>query len=118
MRIQIPKPLHESFNDGVLIFGYDRTIREQGKKVDMEFQVEGKLAFKLMNARDQDYEFAGMMNASLDLKVKTLFPPSFREVRKSNLKVVIEDIKYDVIKVNWDSDKRYLYFYLQEVGAK
>jgi hypothetical protein len=114
---QIAKPLHEVFNDGFLFYGYDTTQRVNGKKVGEEFTQEGKLAFQLMSARDQDLQLAGSMNAKLDLKVKTLFPPSFRKVTKSNLKCVIDSVKYDVIHVDWDTDKRYLFFYLQEVGV-
>ncbi|WP_346207617.1 phage head closure protein [Caldifermentibacillus hisashii] len=110
------KPLHETFNDGFLLYGYDTTKRENGKRVGEEFTQEGKLAFKLMSARDQDYQLVGALNATLDLKVKTLFPPRFRSIKKTKMKCVIDDVKYDVINVDWDSDKRYLYFYLQEVG--
>jgi len=57
------------------------------------------------------------MGASLDLKVKTRLPPSFKNVKKTSLKAKIENLVYDVITVDWDNDKRYLYFYLQEVGV-
>ncbi len=117
MQRQIQKPLHDTFNDGFLQYGH-RTINRntKGKRVGESFNSEGKLAFQLMNARDEDYEFAGLMDSRLDIKVKALFPPTFRKVRKSNLKCVIDLIEYDVLKVDWDRSRRYLYFYLQEVG--
>jgi SPP1 family predicted phage head-tail adaptor len=110
------KPYRETFNDGYLIYGHKQTQRTAtGKRVGEVFVEEGKLAFKEMSLRDQDYQMAGIMGASLDRKVKTLYPPSFRTINKNKLKVVINNIEYDVITV--DSDGMYLYFYLQEVGA-
>lgn len=110
--------INETFNDGYLYFGYDTILRNDNKKrIGETFEEKGKLAFTELSARDQDYNFAYMNNASLDLKVKTLYPPFFREVKKSKLKCLIDGIKYDVLKVDADKDKRYLYFYLQNVGA-
>ncbi|WP_337970141.1 head-tail adaptor protein [Virgibacillus salexigens] len=118
MRRRRQKPVHEVFNDGFMKYGRKKTKRNEARKrIGEEFSEEGKLAFHLLTAREEDYRFAGLMSASLDLKVKTRFPPSFKNVRKTNLKVVIEEIEYDVIDVDRDNDKRYLYFYLQEVGV-
>jgi SPP1 family predicted phage head-tail adaptor len=108
------KLYRETFNDGYLIYGHKQTQRTAtGKRIGEVFTEEGKLAFKEMSCRDQDYQMANIMGASLDRKVKTLYPPSFRSINKNKLKVVISNIEYDVITV--DSDGRYLYFYLQEV---
>ncbi|MGQ4666525.1 head-tail adaptor protein [Metabacillus halosaccharovorans] len=114
---QQQKPVHETFNDGFLIYGRETTQRsETGKRTGKTFSAEGKLAYKEMSCRDSDYQMAGYMDASLDIKVKTLYPPSFQNISKSKLKVRIGNIEFDVIKVDPDG-KRYLYFYLQEVGA-
>ena len=108
------KPYRETFNDGFLSYGHKQTQRSTtGKRIGEAFTEEGKLAFKEMSCRDQDYHMAGIMGASLDRKVKTRYPPSFRAINKNKLKVVINNIEYDVITV--DSDGMYLYFYLQEV---
>lgn len=116
MKRRIQKPVHEVFNDGYLQYGHDAIQRNsRGKRIGEQFTSEGKLAFKELSARDEDYVFAGAMGASLDIKVKTYLPPSFKNVSKSDLKCVIESNKYDVIKA--DSDQRYLYFYLQKVGV-
>lgn len=117
MRLQrrIQKPVHEVFNDGFLEYGHDVTERVDGKRVGGNFTPKGKLAYQELSARDQDYEMAGFSNSTLDLKVKTYLPPSFRNITKTNLKCVIDNVKYDVIKS--DSDKKYLFFYLQKVGV-
>ncbi|MED1620075.1 head-tail adaptor protein [Bacillus pseudomycoides] len=110
------KPYNETFNDGFLKYGHTGTKRsENAKRIKGVFLKEGKLAFRELSARDSDYQSCGLLNAKLEKKVKTLFPPSFRSVNKNQLKAVIDALQYDVIKV--DSDKRYLYFYLQEVGG-
>jgi SPP1 family predicted phage head-tail adaptor len=113
------KPYRETFNDGFLQYGHKETQRsETGKRIGESFTAEGKLAFKEMSCRDSDYQMAGLMGASLDLKVKTLYPPSFRGINKSKLKVIVSSVEYDVIKVDSDSGKNYLFFYLQEVGGR
>jgi SPP1 family predicted phage head-tail adaptor len=113
------KNYRETFNDGFLQYGHKLTQRsENRKRIGESFTAEGKLAFKEMSCRDSDYQMAGLMGASLDLKVKTLYPPSFRSIKKSKLKVIVSGAEYDVIKVDSDSAKNYLFFYLQEVGGR
>lgn len=108
----------ETFNDGYLRYGRKKTQRsEAGKRVGEQFQEEGRLAFKEISMRESDYQMAGIMGAKLDLKVKCPYPPSFRSINKSKLKVIINQVEYDVIKVDPDNANRFLYFYLQEVGG-
>ncbi|WP_088036850.1 phage head-tail adapter protein [Evansella clarkii] len=118
MKRRIQKPIHEVFNDGFLEYGLNEVQRnERGKRIGEKFSYIGTLAFKLMDAREEDYQLAHAMGATLDLKLKTHFPPSFRTKAKSRLACKIEGSNFDVIKVDWDSGRRYLYFYLQEVRA-
>lgn len=110
------KAYRETFNDGFLSYGRKQTIRSNGKRAGETFKEEGKLAFKVMSCRDSDYQLIGIMGSSLDYKVKTLFPPSFKTINKNKLKVKISNTEFDVIKVDSEGNK-YLYFYLQEVGS-
>jgi hypothetical protein len=113
------KPLRETFNDGIMQYGYTKTTRSaSGKDIGKIFSPLGKLAFKELSCRDRDYELAGSLNSKLDRKIKTQFPPPFRNQSKSNLKVAIESTEYDVIEVDSDPSRRYLFFYLQRVGVK
>lgn len=108
----------EVFNDGFLFYGRKVTTRSSNKKrIGEEFTEEGHLAFKQMSARETDYALAETFSSKLDLKVKTPYPPSFRNIDKDKLKVVIQDIEYDVIRVDSDNVTRFLYFYLQKVGG-
>lgn len=112
------KRIRETLNDGYLLYGRRITKRSNtGKKIGIKFNEEGKLAFKEVSCREQDYQMAAISSNSLDLKVKTLYPPFFRSINKNKLKVVIENIEYDVILVDPDYSKNFLYFYLQEVGV-
>jgi SPP1 family predicted phage head-tail adaptor len=112
------KAYRETFNDGFLEYGHKQTQRtEKGKRIGESFHAEGKLAYKELSCRESDFQMAGIMGASLDLKVKTLYPPSFRTINKSKLKVSVSGSEYDVIKVDTDSHKFYLFFYLQKVGG-
>ena len=113
------KPYRETFNDGYIQFGYSKTERSNtGKKIGETFVPSGKLAFKELSCRDRDYELAGALNSRLDRKIKTLCPPSFRKQSKANMKVILEEQEYDVIEVDSDPSRRYLFFYLQRVGVK
>ncbi|MFC0525779.1 phage head-tail adapter protein [Pontibacillus salicampi] len=118
MRRNIQRPIHQVFNDGFLYYGHDETQRNStGKRIGDKFIQNGMLAYQLMDGREEDYEMANTQGNSLDLKVKTPFPPSFYNVPKTNLKVYIEDIEYHVITVDFDRGRRFLFFYLQEVGV-
>ncbi|MBC6973049.1 phage head closure protein [Bacillus sp. Xin] len=110
------KDYRETFNDGFFQYGYKKTERsENGKRIGEVFQPEGRLAYKEMSIRDSDYQIVGVLTTGLDYKVKTLYPPSFKKINKNKLKVLIDGIEYDVIKADSDSNKRYLFFYLQQV---
>lgn len=118
MRSRIKKLNHDPLNDGYLEYGHKAVKRnEHRKKIGTEFKPVGELAFSLVTARDKDYSMAHATESSLDLKVKTRFPPEFNKVKKSSLSCRLEDVEYDVIKCDWDKEKRYLYWYLQEVSS-
>lgn len=113
------KKIRDTHNDGFLQYGTKETARSaKGKRIGGDKFVQiGRLAFKELSCRDSDYELAKALTATLNLKVRTLCPPTFKRQDMSKLKVLLNNIEYDVIKADSDYEKRYLYFYLQEVGA-
>lgn len=111
------RQIRKTFNDGFLEYGNRKTIRTNGKKTGSEFIPQGRLAFNELSIREQDYQAADISTSRIDLKVETLYPPFFKKTRKSKMKVLIDDVEFDVIKVDSDYSKNFLYFYLQEVGG-
>lgn len=117
MRNRIKRLNHDPLNDGFLEYGKQEVVRNQQRKREGTiFNPTGHLAFSLVSARDKDYSMAYATESTLDLKVKTRYPPDFK-AKKSNLSCRIDSVVYDVIKCDWDKEKRYLYWYLQEVSS-
>ncbi|WP_431030051.1 head-tail adaptor protein [Lysinibacillus sp. LZ02] len=85
------------------------------KAIGKEFVPEGRLFYKQLSMRESDYNKFGTNSTSIDLKVRTLAPPSFN-VSKDDLTVKIGDVFYTVEKV--DSDGRYLFFYLHAIEGE
>jgi len=83
-----------------------------GRKFEDAFEIEKKLFYNLMSAREQDFTLiTNVFDRKLDLKVKTYF------VRfDADLQAQIDSEIYDVIKVDRDKKKQYMYLYLQKVG--
>lgn len=110
--------LCETFNDGVLSFGRRVTQRSAtGKKIGEAFVEEGRLFYREMSHREADYRLVDALDSSLDIKVKTLYPPTFRKIDRSKLVIRIGNDEYETIQVDSDATKSYLYFYLQRVGG-
>lgn len=108
---------NDALNDGYVQYGIKETRRSgKGKRIGGQFVSQGRLAYQEMSARDEDYQLAQIMSKSLDLKIKTLYPPSLRDAKKSKLTIVIGATEYEVLKCDPDRNRNYLYFYLQEVG--
>lgn len=111
------KQIREVLNDGFANYGVQKTERSANRvRVNGKFENMGRLAFKTLSCREQDYQIAQTLSAVLDMKIKTFYPPDLKDFPKNKLKIRINNIEYDVIKVDHDTEKRYLFFYLQEVG--
>ena len=114
-----PQTHRETFNDGFLYYGHRVTNRSASKKkIGDTFTEEGKLAFRELSSRESDYQMAELNGAKLDIKLKTPYPPSFRNINKNKLVVIIKNEEFDVIKTDIDKSKLYLFFYLQRVGVR
>ncbi|MDZ5712242.1 phage head closure protein [Jeotgalibacillus haloalkalitolerans] len=112
------KPTHrETFNDGLIQYGHKESIRSSTKKtIGDAFVPRGTLYYRELMKREADYQIVSAGTASLDLKIKTPFPPDLRGKMLSNLTIVIRGVEYEVIKADYDQERIYLYFYLQRVG--
>ncbi|KYG90014.1 phage head-tail adapter protein [[Bacillus] sp. KCTC 13219] len=112
------KKIRDVLNDGFIEYGTKETERSsRGKRIGEKFVPIGKLAYEEMSCREEDYHFAQSMSTILALKIRTLYPPKLRGKSKNKLKIILDGTEYDVIKVDSDKAKSYLYFLLQEVGS-
>ena len=68
-----------------------------------------KLMFKEMSKREQDITFAESKDKELSLKIKCRYYPV-----QSNQKAVIEDVLYSIFKIDYDSEKKFVYLYLEK----
>lgn len=105
-----------NFNDGFLKCYKDKNQQsdfnapKNPKKFDdMTFVVE--LAFEEMSKREKDLTFAETLGRTLSMKVKTRL---MEDVTKK-CKVVINDMLYDVIYLDFNRKESLMYFYLEEV---
>jgi len=98
------------------MYGNMQTKRSDiGVEIGQTFVSEGTLPFRIMNARDSDYLTFQGMGSELNLKVKTPAPPSLRLQVLNQYNVVIDNVRYKVVR--GDRDQHYLYFYLDKIGG-
>ena len=104
----------EPLNDGVAEYGSINTVRDNnGKKKGEEFTSLGFLFFNYASIRQGDIEFYGAKDITVDLKIKTYFA---NDVQKSH-KVKFDNEVYEVISLDPDIKRTYMYWYLTKVGV-
>lgn len=108
----------ETFNDGLMAFGSQKTILGKANKViGKQFEKDGELFYKEMSAREEDLVLVKSTGKELNLKIKTYFPPEFikKKQKLSDLTVVIDDETFEVFKADYDASKTFLFWYLCRV---
>lgn len=108
------KPKYDVFNDGVVYIcnsvnkqsSFKAPINDTSKSDLISID---KLMFKEMSKREQDIVFAESKDKELSLKIKCRYYPV-----KSNQKAVIEDVLYSIFKIDYDSEKKFIYLYLEK----
>lgn len=108
--------IREVFNDGVLQFGHNETVRsENRKRIGEKFVPEGNLFYRRLSVRTDDYLKFGALGKTLDLKVKAPLPPSLKLLDADTTIARIDQVDYQVI--TYDRDSYYLYLYLHKVNG-
>lgn len=104
-----------TYNDGVLLVCFAEAkktnfnaIENNKKKSDFKKMV--KLNYSEVSKREQDVEFAESKGCALSLKVKTVL---YDKVSKMN-QVIIGELLYSIIHLDYDRAKSEMYFYLEE----
>jgi hypothetical protein len=106
--------IRETFNDGMLQYGENKTIRSETRKnLGRKFVPSGSLFYRIMTIRESDYLQNDAMGERIDLKLKAQLPPSLRKIDKDKVKIKVDSDLYDVITT--DRDNNYLYFYLHRI---
>ena len=75
---------------------------------DLEYVMD--MAYEEQFKREQDYEFAESSGHSLNLKVKMRL---YEKISKKN-KIVIEDVLYNILKIDYSKSEKCMYLYLEE----
>lgn len=68
--------------------------------------------FSIENIRDQDTMFASSIGHTLSLKIKI----NYDKIVNIKNKIVIDNILYDLIRIDPDNNNYYLYLYLESIG--
>jgi len=108
--------IRETFNDGNLTIKTQVTKRnELRKKVGAGYEeVAGPLRFRNLSIRESDLAAMDAIGSKLSKKVKTPYHPIAKRYEKDKYFIVIDGVRFNTVYV--DSDKYYLYFYLERVG--
>ena len=116
----IPKNLQKAkfqvFNDGVLWIC--EQVRQESSFGAVKNAVEGdditkliKMDYAEMSARDQDLQYAESIGRTLSLKVRCRLKDG---VKKTHL-VMIGDMLYSIVKLDYDRTNGLMFLYLEEV---
>ncbi|MBU5308774.1 hypothetical protein KQI18_13485 [Clostridioides mangenotii] len=99
----------EELNSGLLLYGTKETVRDSlGKNPKTKFIDEGRLKFKYKSIRVMDYnQYYGIAN-KLDIKVKAYY---VKNIEESHI-VQIADDYFDIVKIDYDNERMYMYLYL------
>lgn len=105
-----------SYNDGVIsiykelptLINTDFNAKRNAKTIN-DYELVTFLYYSEVNARDEDFIFAEAMGRKLTMKIKTPLTGSV----ESSYKVLINDLMYDIIKVDPNKMNKELFIYLE-----
>lgn len=104
--------VEELLNDGLMLFGQRKTDRNNvGKKTGESFIQDGSLYFNFQTINRQfDEHIVGHIE-NVDIKIKCYYT---NKLKKSHL-VVIEDEKYEIVEMDPDRSKKYVFLFLRKL---
>lgn len=104
----------DELNDGLLLYGTKKTLRDHKKKVvGNTFIKEGSLKYKVKNFKVDDFTSYFGIESKVDIKLQVY---NVDILNKSNL-IKIGDDYFDIIKSDVNKTKRFKYLYLQKRGG-
>ena len=103
----------DRLNDGRLFFGKVETKRDaRGKQSGQVFVKTGEMYFSYKSIRQSDYDLYNAADQQIELKVKSYYTP----IATKTHQVLLKSRLYNITAIDVDNDKRYMYWYLSEVG--
>ena len=103
----------DRLNDGRLFFGKVETKRDaRGKKIGQVFVNTGEMFFSYKTIRQSDFDLYNTSEQQIELKVKSYYVPTATKTHQ----VLLKSRLYNITAIDVDNDKRYMYWYLTEVG--
>lgn len=105
-----------AYRDGYVSFvrPLDTKVSTFGAPINTRFESDTEkvvvLAYDRMSSRQQDLDFAHLEDKKLDLKIRCPYQPAVNTKQQA----IVEDILYDVYKVDADPNKMQMFIYLQE----
>ncbi|CZR11009.1 head-tail adaptor protein [Trichococcus collinsii] len=103
----------DRLNDGRLFFGKVETKRDaSGKKIGQVFAKTGDMFFSYKTIRQSDFDLYNTSDQQIELKVKSYYIPTATKTHQ----VLLKSRLYNITAIDVDNDKRYMYWYLSEVG--
>ena len=103
----------DRLNDGRLFFGKVETKRDaRGKKIGQVFVKTGEMFFSYKSIRQSDFDLYNTSEQQIELKVKSYYVPTATKTHQ----VLLKSRLYNITAIDVDNDKRYMYWYLTEVG--
>ncbi len=108
-KLRFNKNNGEELNSGLLFYGTKETKRDSlGKNPKSVLIDEGRLRFKYKSIREMDFkQYYGITN-KLDIKVKTYY---VKNIEESHI-VKIDKEFFDIVKIDYDNERKYMYLYL------
>lgn len=104
--------IEDLLNDGLLVFGQRKTVRDGvGKKTGESFVADGSLYFNFQTINQKFDEYIVGHIQSVDLKIKCYYT---KELKKSHL-VIIEDDKFEILEMDPDRAKKYVFLFLRKL---
>ena len=103
----------DRLNDGRLFFGKVETKRDaRGKQSGQVFVKTGEMFFSYKTIRQSDFDLYNTSEQQIELKVKSYYVPTATKTHQ----VLLKSRLYNITAIDVDNDKRYMYWYLTEVG--
>lgn len=104
------KRITEPLIDGCLMYGRVDVKRDQNNKlIGRDPVFYGRLFFDQCSIREQDYTYFDSTHLIHAKKVKTYYLKN----ALGSTKVLMDDLIYDVTRIDPDKERKYMYWYLQ-----